>query len=75
MDKFKIILLIGLGLIVLVVQSLLVNQIFDILNLSSDIGFLVGAILIIGQFVLFFTVYTWIIRKIAKKFSKTFNNK
>lgn len=75
MDKFKIILLIGLGLIVLVVQSLLVNQIFDILNLSSDIGFLVGAILIIGQFVLFFTVYTWIIRKIAKQFSKTFNNK
>lgn len=75
MDKFKIILLIGLGLIVLVVQSLLVNQIFDILNLSSDIGFLIGAILIIGQFVLFFTVYTWIIRKIAKQFSKTFNNK
>lgn len=75
MDKFKIILLIGLGLIVLVVQGLLVNRIFDLLNLSSDTGFLTGAILIIGQFVLFFTVYAWIIRQISKQFSKTFKNK
>jgi len=75
MDKFKIILLIGLGLIVLVVQGLLVNRIFDLLNLSSDTGFLIGAILIIGQFVLFFTVYAWIIRQISKQFSKIFKNK
>ena len=75
MVKFKIVSLIGLGLIVFAIQSLLVNQILHLLNLSSDIGFLAGVILITGQFVLFFLAYTWIIRQISEQFSKIFKNK
>ena len=75
MVKFKIVSLIGLGLIVFAIQSLLVNQILHLLNLSSDIGFLAGVILITVQFVFFFLAYTWIIRQISKQFSKIFKNK
>ena len=64
MKTYKIISWIGLFLITFVIQSTIASQIMKLLNLSSTAYFILGVILLVGQFLGFWWCYFQIITQI-----------
>ena len=64
MKTYKIISWVGLILITFVIQSTIASQIMKLLNLSSTAYFILGVILLVGQFLGFCWCYFQIITQI-----------
>lgn len=71
MKTYKTISWIGLVLITFVIQSTIASQIMKLLNLSSTDYFILGVILLVGQFLGFW----WCYFQIFKQINNLYKNK
>ena len=71
MKTYKIISWVGLILITFVIQSTIASQIMKLLNLSSTPYFILGVVIMVGQFLGFW----WVYHQYAKQIVKLIKNK